>query len=505
MSNRLIPAGRWLDRLENAGNRLPDPATLFFAGSILVMLLSQLVAALGLSVEKPAGGGTVDAVGLLDSEGIWWILSHLVENFVDFPPLGLVLVGLLGIGVAERSGLLPVLLRRLLQASPAALLDPVTVFIGILSSFALDAGYLVLPPLAAALYASAGRSPVVGIAAATAGVTAGFSANLFITGLDPLLAGLTTSAARVLDPDYQVAITANWWFMIASTFALTAAGWLVTRFAVSPRLERTGAGELTELRDTAEDHGDEARGLRWAGIAFGMLLALVLGLILAEGAPLNGAGSRFPRWMEAVVPLLLLLTLAPGLAYGLGAGTIRSDRDVVGMMAETMRGMGPYIVLVFFAAQFIALFRHSRLGEMLAISGGQLLAQAQFSPALLALAFVLLVMVANLIMGSASAKYAFVAPVFVPMFMQAGISPELTQAAYRVGDSVTNGITPFNPYLVIILVFLRRYQPEAGIGTLLALMLPYAIAFALLWGLILGVWVTAGWQLGPGGGLEYLR
>jgi aminobenzoyl-glutamate transport protein len=500
--------GRLLDRLERGGNRLPEPATLFLAGTLGVMLLSHLAVVLGWSVEKLVRRDgvlvpeTVTPVSLLDGDGLWWALSGLVNNFVTFPPLGLVLVGLLGIGLAERSGLLPVLLRRLMDAAPGALLVPATVFAGVMSSLALDAGYLVLPPLAAGLFLAAGRSPLAGIAAATAGVTSGFSANLLITGLDPLLAGFTTAGARVLDADYQVAVTANWWFMIASTLMLTLVGTLVTRRLVEPHLAPR-PGDAAPGPPPAGDRAAEDRGLRVAGAVFLILTLLVLVAVLVPGAPLNGTGERFPRWMEAVVPLLALGFLGVGLAYGAGAGTIRRDRDAVAMMSDTMRAMGPYLVLAFFAAQFIAFFSHSRLGEMLAVSGGQWLAGLNLPAAPLMLAFLVVVMLANLIMGSASAKYAFFAPVFVPMFMQAGISPELTQAAYRVGDSVTNGITPFNPYLIIILAFLRQYRPEAGLGTLLALMLPYALAFAGTWALLLLLWVTAGWDLGPGGGLVY--
>lgn len=500
-------SGLWLDRLERAGNRLPDPATLFLAGTLMVMVLSQLAVWLGWSVEKTVRRGdvlvheTVTPVGLLDSDGLWWAISGLVDNFVRFPPLGLVMVGLLGIGVAERSGLLPALLRRAIGAAPAPLLVPATVFVGILSSIALDAGYIVLPPLAAGLFLAAGRSPLAGIAAATAGVTTGFSANLLITGLDPLLAGFTTAGAQVLDADYQVAITANWWFMIASTLVLTAAGTWVTHRLVEPRLAGVAIAHVETVG--APDRATEDRGLRAAGVVLLLVLVLILALVLIPGAPLHGSGERFPRWMEALVPLLLLIFLSIGLAYGIAARTIRSDRDAVAMMNETLRGLAPYLVLAFFAAQFIAFFSHSRLGEMLAVAGGDWLAGLGVAPAALMIAFVALVMLANLIIGSASAKYALFAPVFVPMFMQAGISPELTQAAYRVGDSVTNGITPFNPYLIVILAFLRRYRPDAGLGTLLALLLPYTLVFALVWGLLLWLWVSAGWELGPGGGLSY--
>lgn len=506
MSANTPASPRWLDRIEAVGNRLPDPASLFVLGILVTMLVSLIADLGGWSVtmtatsDRHAVGETITAVNLLAGDSLWWWLSHLVENFIAFPPLGLVLVALLGIGVAERSGLLPALLTRLLELTPNRLLDPMTLLVGILSSATLDAGYVVLPPLAAVMYRAAGRSPLTGIAVVTAGVTAGFSANLFLTGLDPLLAGLSTAGARVLDADYQVAITANWWFMIASTFILTATGWAVSRFLVAPHLD-------AHIREAAVSVGvlpsDSGRGLRWAGLILLLLVALVLAAVLIPGAPLHGTGERFPRWMEALVPLILLVFLLPGVAYGIAAGSIRSDRDLIGMMAETIRGMGPYVVLVFFAAQFLELFKYSRLGEMLAVAGGQWLASIGFAPAFLAVAFVVVVMGLNLIMGSASAKYALLAPVFVPMFMQAGISPELTQAAYRVGDSVTNGITPFNPYLVIILTFVQRYSPGAGLGTLLSMMLPFALVFALVWSLLLGLWVVMGWDLGPGGGLSY--
>jgi aminobenzoyl-glutamate transport protein len=309
--------------------------------------------------------------------------------------------------------------------------------------------------------------------------------------------------------------------MIVSTLLLTAVGAFVTRRFVEPRLPRPTAAEMhagggsagagdasvpgaeSADTDTGRAAPDEGRGLRFAGWTSAALLVLLLAAVLIPGAPLAGEGARFPRWMEALVPILLIVFLGTGLAYGIGAGSIKRDRDAVDMMGETMRTMGPYLVLAFFAAQFIACFGHSRLGEMLAVVGGGWLAELALDPAALMLAFIVVVMAGNLLIGSASAKYAFFAPVFVPMFMQAGIAPELTQAAYRVGDSVTNGITPFNPYLVIILAFIRRYRPDAGLGTLVALMLPYTLVFAPVWAALLGVWVVAGWPLGPGGGLVY--
>jgi len=311
VSTEPLSSPRWLDRVERAGNRLPDPATLFLLGTLLLMLVSAAAVHLGWQVTRP-DGDVVTPVSLLDSDGIWWLSSHLVENFVDFPPLGLVLVGLLGIGVAERSGLLPVLLRRLLAAAPAAWLLPATVLVGVLSSLVLDAGYVVLPPLAAAMFLAAGRAPLAGIAAVTAGVTSGFSANLFITGLDPLLAGLSTSGARLLDADYQVAITANWWFMIASTVLLTATGALVTRWLVEPRLARPATAAL-EPAGAAQRRAED-RGLRAAGLVLLALLVAIVAAVAVPGAPLAGDGAHFPRWMEVMVPLLLVLFLSTGLA-----------------------------------------------------------------------------------------------------------------------------------------------------------------------------------------------
>jgi aminobenzoyl-glutamate transport protein len=504
-------APRLLERIERAGNALPHPATLFALALLVVMALSQIAAWAGWSVERPAPDGdgtiTVTANGLLESDGLWWLLSTMVENFVLFPPLGIVLVAMLGIGVAERSGLLPALIERALRVTPQKLLTPSVVFIGILSSIALDAGYVVLPPLAAALYHAAGRSPLAGLAAAFAGVSAGFSANLFITGLDPLLAGFTQAGAQILDPDYRVAVTANWWLMIVSAFVLTAVGWWVTARFIEPRFAGSALPADTapaqETQVVADIGADVPRALRAAGIAFAFALAAVLLLILVPGAPLYGQGGHFSRWVEAMVPLLFLVFLAPGLAYGIVAGTIRSDRDAARMMADTLAALAPYVVLAFFAAQFIAAFRYSELGLLLAITGGEWLAALPLPATALVLAFIVIVMAANLVIGSASAKYAFFAPVFVPMLMLAGISPELTQAAYRIGDSITNIVTPLNPYWVIVLAFVQRWRPSAGVGTLLALMIPYSVAFALAWPLLLMLWLLAALPLGPGAALAW--
>jgi aminobenzoyl-glutamate transport protein len=539
--------GSWLDRVERAGNALPDPTTLFALGALLVVLGSEVAVRLDWSVEKtvtrpvteallepsgqplidPASGlalrrGVVDARGeplreqarievratrLLSGDGLYWMLEHLVKNFTEFPPLGVVLVGMLGIGVAERSGFIGALLKAVLMAVPSGLLTPTIFFVGVMSSMGLDAGYVVLPPVAAALYHAVGRSPLVGLGAVFAGVSAGFSANLFITSLDPMLGEFSTASARLLDPDYAVAASANWWFMIASTVLLTGVGWAVTAWWVEPRMaarDGPAAGDAQAARVGAEPlRAEERRGLLLAVAAAGAAVLLFSLATLLPGAPLHGDDGAFPRWVRVIVPLLFIGFLLPGIVYGAATGALSNDKDVARLMGESMSAMGSYVVLAFFAGQFIAWFAHSGLGEMLALSGGRALARAELPPALLMVGFIGVVGVGNLFIGSMSAKYAFFAPVFVPMFMQAGIAPELTQAAYRVGDSVSNVITPLNPYVVILLVFMQRYAKDAGIGTLVALMLPYAIVFAVVWSALLVAWVGLGVPLGPSGPLFY--
>jgi aminobenzoyl-glutamate transport protein len=491
-----------LDHIERIGNRLPHPATLFLIGTVVIMLLSQLAVTFSWSVESTVTG-ELTANSLLSGPGFWWLLSHLVENFIRFPPLAIVLVGMLGIGMAERTGLLSAVLRYVIVHTPPALLTPVTMFLGIMSSITVDAGYVVLPPIAAALYMAAGRSPLTGIAVAFAGVSAGFSANLFITALDALLAGFTQSAAAIIAPDYQVAVTANWWFMIASAIVLTFTGWLVTSRWVEPmsskyRITDAGAGTLVSSGNALEK-----KGIRHALIAMIMTLTVFVLCIMIPGAPLYGEGSRFARWIEVTVPLLFLVFVISGIVFGVSTGKIRNDKDAADIMGDTIASLGPYIVLAFFAAQFVESFKYSGLGEMLAITGGQVLAAAQIPAPVLLSSFILLTMIANLFIGSATAKYAFLAPVFVPMLMLAGFSPELTQAAYRVGDSVTNVITPLNPYMIIVLALVQKYVKGSGMGTLIAMMLPYTVVFAIVWTILLIVWLLLGIPLGPGGGLYF--
>lgn len=491
----------WLATIERVGNRLPDPVYLFVIGTAIIIVLAEMAVWFNWQVEKPALSNNSEIIlakSVLSADGMWWWLSTLVKNFIEFPPLGIVLVGMLGIGLAERCGLLPALIMLAGNSVKPSFLVPAVIFIGIMSSIALDAGYVVLPPIAAVLFMSMGYSPVLGIVASFAGVSAGFGANLFITGIDPLLAGFTQSSAQFINSDYQVAVTSNWWFMIVSTLMLTLVGWWITLRWVEPRTRDLKSAETNVVPSSVKISQEQKQALSFAGITFVVLLVLILLAINLPGAPLYGEGNRFARWVEVTVPLLFIVFIVPGVVYGIRAKTITSSKQFAKYLGDTISDLGPYIVLAFFAAQFIAVFKFTHLGEMLAVTGGGWLASLQLDISVLLVAFILLACLGNLLIGSMSAKYAFMAPVFVPMLMQAGVAPELTQVAYRIGDSVTNVITPLNPYMVIVLAMLQKYQRNAGIGTLISLTLPYTLGFLIAWVILLVIWISLGISLGPG-------
>ena len=486
-----------LSIIEKTGNKLPDPSVLFVFGTVLVFILSMIISGSEYSVVDPNGNKIV-AKNLLSSNGIWWFLSTMVENFVLFPPLGIVLVGMLGIGLAEKTGFLPALLNFAVSNINKRLLTPLTILLGILSSVALDAGYVVLIPIAATLYISVGRSPLLGIAAAFAGVSAGFSANIFITALDPLLAGFTQLGAQIIDPNYVVAVTGNWWFMIVSTMLLTIVGWYVTEKYVVPATK-----DIIVEKSNNRVPKNKNLPLLYSVITFVILLIIFYFLTVIENAPLYGDGKYFEKWIEVTVPLLFIVFFIPGLIYGILDKRIKNTHDITKILGEVLSNLGPYIVLAFFAAQFIAAFNHSDLGHILAIYGGNFLKNLGIENSILLSCFILMAVFINLFIGSSSAKYAFFAPVFVPMLMQIGISPELTQVSYRIGDSVSNVITPMNPYMIIILMEVKKYVRGSGLGTVISMMLPYTIFFLISWVFLLLFWMEMGWPLGPGGFLTY--
>lgn len=496
-----------LDTVERVGNRLPDPITLFVLLILLVMVASWLAEWAGVSAVHPGTGETITPVNLFSSEQVRRILTEMPQTFAAFPPLGLVLVVMLGIGVAERSGLIETALRAFVRSVPAKAITASVVMAGMLSSLAVDAGYVVLIPLGAVIFHSVGRHPIAGLAAAFAGVSGGFSANLLLTSLDPLLAGFTTPAAQILNPEYVVFPTANWYLMAALVPIFTIAGTLVTERILEPRL---GAyhGEVP----TAEEDGgltrEQRRGLLLAGLVALLTLAGAALLVVLPGAPLwDPAGELFVQriapLLNSIVALMFFVFLLPGLAYGIATGSIRSDKDVAKMTSDTMGTMGAYIVLAFVAAHLVAFFNWSFLGVITAISGANFLQGVGFTGIPLIVAFVAVSAFLNLFIGSASAKWAIMAPIFVPMLMLLGYSPELTQAAYRIGDSVTNILTPLLPYFPLVIVFAQKYDRQIGIGTLLSAMLPYSVVFGVVGVLTLVAWLLLGLPLGPGAPLYY--
>ncbi len=510
---------RFLDGVEWLGNLLPHPVTLFAILAIGIVFLSGLLGWIGLAVPdpRPAGApgvaddGMIRAVSLLDGDGIRRIFTNLVTNFTSFAPLGVVLVAMIGVGVAEKSGLLSAAVRALVLSAPKHLVTVAIVFAGIISNTASEVGYVVLIPLGGAIFYALGRHPLAGMAAAFAGVSGGYSANLLIGTIDPLLAGITQEAARLIDPDYTVVATANWYFMVASTFLITIVGSLVSIFIVEPKLGKydPSGADPTILDDRMMEQlsRKESSGLRWAGIALLGVLALMAVTLVPEWGllrnPENGDRIDSP-FFDGFVVWILIFFVATGYTYGRVVGTMKTDRDVIDAMAAALASLGLYIVLVFFAAQFVAFFGWTNLGAITAVTGSQFLLDTGMTGPAIFFFFILICAVINLSLGSASAQWAVTAPIFVPMLMLIGYAPEVIQAAYRIGDSTTNIITPMMSYFGLILAWATRYDKNLGVGTLIAMMLPYTIFFILFWSSFFFIWTFVfGLPVGPGSPTYY--
>lgn len=499
-----------LGRVEKIGNILPHPTTLFVILCAVIMIISHIAYKLGVEVNyqgidvktNELKDLTVGVVSLLTPDGIRYMFTSAIKNFTGFAPLGTVLVALLGVGVAEGSGLISTLLRKLVTSTPKKFVTVVVVFAGVMSSIASDAGYVVLIPLGAVIFKSFGRHPLAGIAAAFAGVSGGFSANLLPGPTDALLGGITTEAAALVNPTYEVGMTGNWYFIFVSTIFITILGTIVTEKIVEPRLG-TYKGK-SENEESIKISTEEKRGLLFAGITFVATLVFILLLV----APSNGI-LRHPEtnailkspFMDSIVVIIAILFLIPGIAYGIGSKTIKNDKQVVDLMGKSMAAMGGYIVLVFFAAQFVAYFSYTNLGTVIAVKGANFLEATGIKGIPLLLGFIVVVSFINLFMGSASAKWAIMAPIFVPMLMGIGYSPELTQMAYRIGDSATNIISPLMSYFALIVAFAEKYDKDTGIGTLITTMVPYSIAFLIGWSILLIIWFVFKLPLGVGVGI----
>ncbi|MDR8019545.1 AbgT family transporter [Nesterenkonia aerolata] len=498
----------FLDLVEFAGNKLPHPATLFALLAVFVVVLSWLLSQLGVSAEDPLEGGRIEVFNLLSAEGVEWMFTSAVDNFIGFAPLGVVLATMLGIGMAEQSGLIGTLLRSFILSVPKFLVTAGIVFAGVMSSVASDAGYVVLPPLAAILFVALGRHPLAGIAAAFAGVSAGFSANLLLSGTDVMLGELTIEAAATVNPEYAdgMNLAMNYWFIIASTFLLTVVGTLVSQFIVEPRLGRwTGSGVIEDGEDAVTITRLEKKGMIAAGISLVVTLALLALLIVPENGLLRGEGGEVIQspFMDSLVVVIIIAFFIPGLVYGITTKVIRNDTDVVDQLSKTLAGMAVFLVLAFTAGQFIAYFAESNLGLLLSVVGADFLDSINLTGVPLILALILFVSLVNLFVGSASAKWAMLAPVMVPIMMQLGISPEFTQAAYRVADSSTNILSPLMTYFALIIAVAQKYDRRIGIGSLVATMLPYSVAFVLAWTAMTMGWMWLDLPLGPDSPVYY--
>lgn len=508
---------RFLNMIEIAGNRLPHPVTMFAVLTAAVVLISGICAMLGVSATgemidtatMEMKEQTIQVVSLLNREGLSYMLTHAVSNFTGFAPLGVVLVTMLGVGCAEGSGYLAALMKKAVSVTPARIVTPMLVFLGVMSNVASDIGYVVLVPMGTMIFAAYKRHPVAGLAAAFAGVSGGFSANLLIGTLDPMLSGISTEAAHLVDASYTVQPTSNWYFMIVSTFVIVAIGTFVTDKIVEPRLAKA-AEQIDSAEASVSAQGEvkttltsrERKALRMANWTLFGFVFLVAAAAVPQNSflrnPQTGSLMSDSPFMSGLIILIALLFFLPSVVYGRIAGIYKNEKDVCTQLGENMASMGSYIALAFVASQFIGYFNYTKLGTVLALKGAELLGNSGVSGPVLMLSLILFSAVINLLMGSASAKWTILAPVFVPMFMLLGYSPELTQVAYRIGDSCTNLITPLMSYFAMIVVYVRRYDENSGIGTLIATMLPYSLCFLIGWSVLLVAWMALGLPLGPG-------
>jgi aminobenzoyl-glutamate transport protein len=486
---------RFLDVVEKVGNKLPDPALLFLILLLVVWVLSALLSPIDFGAIDPRNGGELRVKNLLTGKELASFLANMINVFINFPPLGVVLLAMLGVGVAEHSGFINAGLKYLLSVTPKMLLTPILVLVAIVSHTAADAGYVLVIPLGGVIFYAAGRHPIAGIAAAFAGVSGGFSANFIPSSIDPLIQSFTLSAAQILDPEISLNPLNNILFTGFSSIVVITVVWILTDLVIEPRLNKSQKIDenLIDIPKMEQLNQREKKAF-WG--SFGVLIMgciLIFLWVYPENSALRDEQGTITSGtapiMKSIVPLIFLLFWLPGLVYGFLSGTYNSMKEMVQSMSKSMGSMSHYIVMAFFCALFINAFTNSNIGALLALKGAIFLQSLDLPAQITIVGIVILTSLVNLVVGSASAKWGLISPIFVPMLMQLGISPDLTQAAYRVGDSVSNIITPLLPYFPLIVVFCQRYVKSTGIGTLVSVMLPYSISLLILWTLfLLGYW-----------------
>lgn len=490
-----------LDGVERWGNKLPDPAILFLVGILIVWGLSWWLSGYSFDEKLPGKDQPIQITNLLQPKQIATFLAGMVKEFASFHPLGVVLVSLLGVGIAEHAGLINCVLKMLLGITPQKMLTPMLLFVAVLSHTAADAGFVLVIPIGGVMFYAAGRHPLVGIAAAFAGVAGGFSANFIPSGIDPLLAGITQESVKLIDPDRTVNPLCNWFFTASSSVLIILLGWFITDYIVEPKMKSTRIdGDTDKIPVMAEPTKRDRFALLIAGLVTILGIALLVAWAIPKDstlrAPNGSLTSSNPAapLMDSIVALIFFIFAVPGIIFGFISGTFKSHRDVIQGMTRSMEAMSYYLVLVFFAALFIGAFRESKLGILLAIKGAACLETLPGPVAIVGV--ILLSSVADLLIGSASAKWALLAPILIPMLMLLGISPEYTQAAYRIGDSTTSIVTPMMPYFPLVVVFCQRYVKGTGIGTVTSMMLPYCVIFLVSWTSFLLLYWALGIPLG---------
>lgn len=487
----------FLNFIEKWGNRLPDPFFIFVYLAVFVVLLSWLVSSLGTTVVHPGTGEELAIQSIVSGEGIRYILAETINNFTGFAPLGLVLVMMLGIGLAERVGLMETAIKKSILNAPKSLITYAVIFTGIMGNLASDAAFILVPPLAAMVFASVGRHPLAGLAAGFAGTGAGFTANILITGTDALLSGISTEAARTIDDTIVVTPVDNWYFMSASVIVMAIVGAIITEKLVEPRL-----GKYTGRADNSFEPvtKQENKGLLNAVIAGAVYIGLIVLLLFFPGSPVrNEDGGIIPSpFLSGIVPIILFFFITVAVAYGITVKKITESKDIPAYMGDAIKDMSGYIVLIFAAAQFISYFNWSNLGIWLAVNSAEFLTSINMTGLPVMVGFSVLAALLNLLIFSGSAQWALMAPIFIPMFMLLDYHPAFVQLAFRIADSSTNIITPLNPYILIVLAFMREYDKKAGLGTLISLMLPYSLIFFGVWLVMMIIFALTGLPIGPG-------
>lgn len=488
--------GGVLGAIERVGNKMPHPFILFLYITAGLAVLSAILAATGLSVINPTTGEEVVVRSIISRDGLAWIVQNLVKNFSNFAPLGLVLAMQMAIGLAEGSGFLTTFMRKAILGVPLWALSGTVIFLGINGSIASEASIIFIPALAATAFQAAGKHPLAGLIAGYAAVNAGFTASVLITATDGLLYGVTESAAQLIDPSITLTPAINWYFMIVSCILLTVVGVFVNDRIITPRL---GTYEGTEVANERSNTELEKKGLRNAGIFSLVFLALILVCVVPQNGLLRGENGSIlsSPFINGLVPILIFYFIFAGIVYGKTVGTIKAGADVPNMMAASLTPLTGYVALVFVIAQFINMFSYTNLGMVIAVNSAGALQRAGFTGIPLILGMILLTCLVNFVMTSGTAKWYIFAPIFVPMFMLLGYSPEFAQVIYRIGDSVSNPITPIYPYLPIIIGMAQTYDKKTGIGTIISVMLPYSIAFLLVWIVQVVVWMVFNLPLGP--------